>query len=272
MLKDQLLKEAQNIEASVELDSVFESVELSPEVKANFSTVFEATVKQQAVKLAESHILAIAEKAEEEVEKNKEKAEEDAEKKISESTSKFIDYVAEKWLKENQIAVDRGIKSDLFESMFAGLKELVVEHNVELPEESVDVVAEMEEALAEEQAQTARLFTERQELEAELSGMKRERLIEKSTADLTESQRDKVTSLVEGLEFSDTFDAKLTSIVEMVKSTKAKDTSINEGINNTEDDAAKLNFITEEAKPDNKDTKASSSSMAAYAAAATRLS
>lgn len=267
MLKDQLLKEAQNIEASVELDSVFESVELSPEVKANFSTVFEATVKRQAVKLAESHIQAIAERAEQEVEKGKEEAEEKAEEKLKESASKFFDYLASEWLQENQIAVDKGIKADLFESMFSGLKELFVEHNVTLPAESVDVVAELEEALAEEQETTAKLFTERAELAAEISGIKRDQMIKESTSELTEAQKDKVAELVEGIEFTDSFGSKLTSIVTMVKGS-VKDTSgaINESvINKTEDDAAKLNFVTEEVK-ENKAEK-TSPNMNAYIAA-----
>ena len=55
MLKEQLLKEAENISATVELDSIFESVNLPDEVKAQFGTVFEMAVKKQAVALAESH-------------------------------------------------------------------------------------------------------------------------------------------------------------------------------------------------------------------------
>lgn len=267
MLKDQLLKEAQNIETSVELDSVFESVELSPEVKANFSTVFEATVKRHAVALAESHIQTIAEKAEEEVEKNKEEAEEKAEEKLKESASKFFDYLAGQWLQENQLAVDKGIKADLFESMFVGLKDLFVEHNVSIPEESVDVVAELEEALAEEQETTARLFAERNELTESISSIKRDQMIKESTAELTESQKDKVAELVEGISFTESFGSKLTSIVTMVKGS-VKDTSgtiTESAINKTEDDAAKLNFVTEEVKED-KSAK-TSPNMSAYIAA-----
>lgn len=273
MLKEQLLEEAQNIDASVELDSVFESVELSPEVKANFSAVFEATVKAHAVKLAESHILTIAEKAEVEVEKNKEEAETKAEKKLEESASKFFDYLAKEWLTENQIAVDKGIKADLFESLFAGMKDLFVEHNVTLPAESVDVVAELEEALAEEQAQTANLFESNTALTAEVAGMKRAKLIEESTRELTESQKEKVSDLVEGVTFSDSFSGKLSAIVEMVKaSNKEVQKPITEStdINNSEDDAAKLNFVTEAVEEKDKQP-VQSSSMAAYTAAATRL-
>lgn len=272
MLKEQLLEEAKNLDASVELDSVFESVELSPEVKENFSVVFEATVKNKALQLAESHIQAIAEKAEKEVEKNKEEAEEKAEKELKESASKFFDYLAGEWLAENQLAVDKGIKADLFESMFSGLKELFVEHNVSLPAESVDVVAELEEALAEEQAQTAALFESNNALTAEVAGMKRAKLIEESTRELTESQKEKVASLVEGTEFSDSFSGKLNSIVSMVVASTKSAQTITESadINNIEDDAAKLNFVTEAVEETNK-TATQSPSMNAYTRAATRL-
>ena len=68
MLKEQLLAEAQNLDTPVELDSIFESVELSDDVKATFTTVFEQAVKAGAAKLAESHITQIAERSDELVE------------------------------------------------------------------------------------------------------------------------------------------------------------------------------------------------------------
>lgn len=244
MLKEQLLKEAQTIEASVALDSIFESVELSPDVKANFSTVFEATVKQEAVKLAESHILAIAEKAEEKVEEEKEKAKDEAEKDLTEKASKFLDHLAKEWLTENKLAVEKGIKSELFESMLGGLKELFVEHNVVVPEESVDVVAEMEEELCEQKDETARLFEELNKRDAYINYVQREVAINESTRELTESQKEKVSSLIEGMEYSDAFGDKLSAIVEMVKGS-TKEESISEDINTIDTEAAGLNFISE---------------------------
>lgn len=269
MLKDILLNEAQNIEASVALDSIFESVELSPEVKAKFETVFEATVKKHAVALAESHIQKIAEKAEEEVEKNKEEADEKAEKKLSENAARFLNHVAKEWLAENQLAVDRGIKADLFESMFSGMKELFVEHNVVVPEESVDVVAEMEEELAEQKQETARLFEEVSMRDNYINYVQREVAVNEAVAGLTEVQKEKVSSLTEGMEYSDEFSSKLGAIVEMVKGSVEK-TAVNESINTVDNDAVGLNFITEEheAEPAPKQT----SMMDAYVAQAARLS
>ena len=245
MLKEQLIAEAQKIDASVALDSIFESVNISPEAKETFGTVFEATVKQHAVKLAESHIAKIAEKAEEEVEKNKEEAEEKAEKKIAEQASLLIDHLAKEWLTENKLAVDKGIKAELFESMLGGLKELFVEHNVVVPEESVDVVAEMEEELQEHKEESARLFEELNKRDAYINYVQREVALSESTKDLTESQKEKVSALVEGMDYSDAFSSKLSAIVEMVKKSNKDESTITEGINTPDTEAAGLNFVTE---------------------------
>lgn len=250
MLKEQLMTEAQNIDVSVALDSIFESVNISPEARETFGTVFEATVKQQAIKLAESHIESIAEKAEEKVAKAKEEAEEKAEKDIQESVARFLDHLGKEWLAENKLAVDRGIKADLFESVMGGMKELFVEHNVVIPEEAVDVVAEMEEELAEQKQETARLFEEVTKRDAYINYVQRETVLGEATRELTESQKEKVSSLVEGMEYSDSFPAKLDAIVNMVKGSITESGSnekpITEGaINTHEDDAAALNFVSE---------------------------
>lgn len=250
MLKEQLMTEAQNIDVSVALDSIFESVNISPEARETFGTVFEATVKQQAIKLAESHIESIAEKAEEKVAKAKEEAEEKAEKDIQESVARFLDHLGKEWLAENKLAVDRGIKADLFESVMGSMKELFVEHNVVIPEEAVDVVAEMEEELAEQKQETARLFEEVTKRDAYINYVQRETVLGEATRELTESQKEKVSSLVEGMEYSDSFPAKLDAIVNMVKGSITESGSnekpITEGaINTPEDDAAALNFVSE---------------------------
>lgn len=250
MLKEQLMTEAQNIDVSVALDSIFESVNISPEARETFGTVFEATVKQQAIKLAESHIETIAEKAEEKVAKAKEEAEEKAEKDIQESVARFLDHLGKEWLAENKLAVDRGIKADLFESVMGGMKELFVEHNVVIPEEAVDVVAEMEEELAEQKQETAHLFEEVTKRDAYINYVQRETVLGEATRELTESQKEKVSSLVEGMEYSDSFPAKLDAIVSMVKGSITESGSnkkpITEGaINTPEDDAAALNFVSE---------------------------
>ncbi|QEM42392.1 prohead core protein [Klebsiella phage EI] len=268
MLKELLMTEAQTIDAKVELDSIFESVELSADVKAKFETVYETAVKAAAVKLAESHIEKIATLAEEKVEEEKEKAE----KKITESAAKFLDHVAKEWLAENKLAVDRGIKADLFESMVVGLKDLFVEHNVVVPEDAVDVVAELQEEIAEQKAETARLFEEVNMRDAYINYVQRETAMNEATRDLTESQKEKVISLTEGLEYSDAFGTKLAAIVEMVQSSAEASAIVESAdINTIDKDAEGLNFTVEAVEPE-ETPKQSGGLMAAYVASAARIS
>lgn len=268
MLKQDILKEAEKLQdISVELDSIFEAVELSEDVKAQFSTVFEATVKSKAAALAESHIEALTQYAETQVAEIQEAAEEKAYTELSESVSKFMDHLSEKWLEENKLAVTNGIKADLFESMFSGIKELVIEHNVVLPEESVDVVAEMEEEMEEQRVQLQELFNEKVALKEENIGLKRAGIVKEATLDLTESQKEKVQGLIEGISFDDKFSTTLTSIVEMVvKSSPVKEADdLQEGIN-TVDDNDGLNYTPEVIKEEKQ-----SDPMDIYTRAAKRL-
>ncbi|QDH49198.1 prohead core protein [Pantoea phage Phynn] len=216
MLKEQLLAEAQELDSAVELDSILESVQLSDEVKSNFTTVFEQAVKAGAVKLAESHINQISERADELVEAQVEQRSTEIENRLYEDANKYFDHIAEEWLKENKEAVTRDIKADLFESMIMGMKELFVEHNVIVPEDQVDVVEELEDELAENQAEVSRLFESNQALTGTINSMKRESAIAEATKNLSETQIEKVTSLIEGLQYSDKFESKLGAIVEMV--------------------------------------------------------
>ncbi|QGZ15522.1 prohead core protein [Acinetobacter phage AB-Navy97] len=255
MLKEQLLKEAQEIEVSVELDGIFESVELSEEMQQNFKTVFEAAVKKNAATLAEAHITQIAEKADERVNEAVEERSKAIEAKLVECADKLFEHTAKEWLAENKVQVERGIKADLFESMFEGLKALVVEHNVVLPEESVDVVTEMEEELQEHKEENSKLFSALTEAQDELKTLKREIAVNEATSELTESQKEKVHGLIEGLEYGDAFEAKLQAIVEMATTTKQPATIVestsdtNEAeINNTNSEADGLNYIVEEHK------------------------
>ncbi|AAQ17885.1 gp22 prohead core scaffold protein [Aeromonas phage Aeh1] len=218
-IKDQLLSEAKNITLGVELDSIFESVELAPEVKAKFSTVFESVVKQHAVTLAESHVAQIAEEADRLVEeKSAEKVEQ-----LSEQVNKYFDHLVETWMEENKIAVDNGIKVQMFESLLGSMKAVFVEHNVSVPEESVDVVAEMEEELREARNELNGALDKVSELKESIVTIKRDQVVAEATKDLTEIQKGKVMSLSEGIAFGDTFADKLTAIVEMVSAVKPQE-------------------------------------------------
>lgn len=217
MLKDQLLAESKTIDTEIKLDGIFEGVELTESTKSKFEIVFAESVKKRALQLAESHIKDIAEKADEKVEDEVEKKTKEKEEKLKETCDKFFEHLATEWLKENTVAIDRSIKADLFESIMVGMKGLFVDHNVIIPESAVDVVAELEESLEETKTEASKLFDQLQESKAETVALKRSTMLEKATVGLTESQKEKVSDLIEGVEFDDKFEAKLTAMVEMAQ-------------------------------------------------------
>lgn len=213
-LKDQLLSESKNLDTPVELDSVFDNIELNEDTKTKFSAVFESAVKARALTLAESHIEAIAARSEELVEARVE--EEVAE--INESVNTYFDHLVESWKEENKVALESGMKVDIFESLMGSLKAVFVEHNIEVPTESVNVVTEMEAELAESAEELNKVVKSNKQLREENNALKMADSVKTATANLTESQKEKVATLVEGLKFDDKFQAKLDAIVEMVES------------------------------------------------------
>lgn len=240
------MQEAKEITASVELDSIFaESQNLSEETKAEFKTVFEEAVKKHAIALAESHINAIAEKADALVESTVETKMTEHDETLTKMIESYLDHIAKEWLSENIMEVHKGIKSDLFESMFVELKRVFVEHNVTIPDESVDIVAEMEDELAESKSEITSLFTQLTESKKELNTLNKERLTEAKVKNLTESQKEKVYSLVEEIEYNDKYEGKLDAIVKMAESKK-----LEEAVKQTQEpkqtqeltEAEKLNF------------------------------
>lgn len=216
-IKDQLLAESRELNTAVELDSVFESVELSEDVKTKFSAVFESAVKARALTLAETHIQAISERADELVEA---RVEEEV-TEINESVNNYFEHLVESWKEENKVALENGMKADLFESLMASMKAIFVEHNVEIPSESVDVVAELEAEIQESNVELNKLVKTNQSLKEELNARKMESAVKAATADLTESQKEKVATLAEGMKFDDKFQGKLEAIVEMVAAKKS---------------------------------------------------
>lgn len=262
MLKDQLLEEAKKIEFLDEVDQILESVELlSPEVREKFETVYTQALKANAVKLAESHINKIAERADELVESKVAEAKDAVEKQLYEDADKFLNHLGEKWLAENAVAITHNIKADLCESLVTNLKDVFLSHNVVVPEESVNIVEELDEALKEEKEKTAELFNSKLQLESEIKEIKREHAVMEQTRDLTETQKEKVVSLIEGLDYSESFETKLGVIVEMVSKQKEKQSTISESLNT---DADKLSVIKESEVPQKENKKPVDDNVAMY--------
>jgi AcrR family transcriptional regulator len=183
------------------VDSVKESIEamfagsdLSEEFKENATTIFEAAV---SLRLKEE----IARLEEEYEEKYKEEAASVVES-LSNSLDEYLNYVAEQWMEENKLAIERGIRNEIAESFLSGLKNLFVEHNVHIEDEEVDIISEMALQLEETEAALNESEATNAALTKKLDEAKIANIFESHKSGLTETQAEKLLALSEGIEYS----------------------------------------------------------------------
>lgn len=214
-IKDQLLNESKKIVVETDaLSKALEGVQLSEGIKDTLAEVFQAKVQTESARLAESHIEQIAAQSEALIE-------EAAVAKTAALVStidSYFEHLTEQFMDENKVAIESGIKSQMTESLLVALKEAFVSHNVHVPEESIDVVAEMESELTEARDEINTLLTKNSALTESLQVQERGTIIAEAIKDLTVVQQEQVLSLSEGISFgkSDQFKTRVESLVEMV--------------------------------------------------------
>jgi hypothetical protein len=131
-------------EVSESFESIFEGMEISEEFKSKISLVFEAAVHEAA----ETKVAEITANLEEEFAAQLEESVSEAMEEVVENLNNYLDYIVSEWMEENAVAIESGIKVQMAESLMDGLKELFYEHNVDIDDTTVDVVADLEEEIA----------------------------------------------------------------------------------------------------------------------------
>jgi len=182
--------------------------ELSEDFKTKATVIFENAVATKVAEEKEALEEAYVEKLEEEVKK----IEEDFEEKID----SYLTYVAEEWVKENKLAIEQGIQVEIAENFLKGMKTLFEESYVEIPENKVDIVAEMAEELEKKRTSLDEAMNMNIELQHELLEMKKMNIVKECTDGLADTQVDKVKDLVEMIEYEDDeqFSTRVKDIVE----------------------------------------------------------
>jgi len=194
---DEVVEEVVEVESTIE--SIFEGTELSDEFKNNIKLVFEAAVNEEVATKTES----LKEELEEKLETELSEAIENRMKDVVENVDKYLDYVVSEWMEENKIAVEAGIKVEMAESLLGGLKDLFNEHNIEIDEDTFDVVDSLEKQVAELEEGSNGLVNENIELKAAISAMKAEKVFESMTDGLSENQVERFKVLSEKLDVED---------------------------------------------------------------------
>ena len=206
--KEAIEKRLASISVKEDVDALVEGEDLSEEFKAKASTIFEAAVK--------SKIRPEVERIE--LEKTQEIAEEHEAFKteLAEKVDGYLDYVVQEWMKENELAIERGLKGEIAEDFITGLKALFEEHYIDVPDEKYDILESQAQKIEELEGklnETIGKLTEKKQSE---NALVRESVIKEVSSDLAETQSEKFASLVEDVEFTDkdSFVEKLNTLKE----------------------------------------------------------
>jgi len=184
---------AGDVNVAEDVAAMFSGEDLSEEFTTKASTIFEAAVVSKVNELLETVTVDL----EAEMEVAKEEIAEDMAGKLD----SYLEYVAEEWMKENELAVEQGIRAEIQENFMKGLKDLFVENYIEVPEEKVDLVDELAGKIEELEQSVNEEMEKSIGLKKELTEAKVEIILGKVSDGLTESQAIKLASLAEGVEF-----------------------------------------------------------------------
>jgi len=214
------------IEIEDDLEKISEALELSEENSEKARTIFKAAVTSKVAEIKEELDSTYSENLKTSVEKVK--------GDLSEAVDKYLSYCAEEWTKENELAIERGLRSEMTDNFIDGLKTLFVEHYVEVPEDKYNVIDELANRLDEMEEKLDGEVQKNMDVVAENDQLKRGNVIREACNDLTESQTEKMVSLAEGVDFTSAED--FSDKVEELKNAYfpkdeniAEDTKVEEG-------------------------------------------
>ena len=199
----------QDIDITADVEALVDGEELSEEFKEKAATIFEAAVKsktrEEVTRIVEEQQIAIAE----EVNEYKEA--------LAEKVDQYLDYVVEEWMKENELAIERGLKGEIAEDFISGLKQLFEDHYIDVPDEKYDVLEAQSEKIAELEEQLNNIMEQNIEMKGVNSELVREQVITEVASDLTSTEIEKFASLVEDVEFTseDSYRSKLDTLKEL---------------------------------------------------------
>ncbi len=181
------------IEIDDDLSAISEALELSEENAEKAKTIFKAAVSSKVQEVSETLRVQYSEELKTTVETVK--------GDLAEAVDKYLTYCAEEWTKENELAIERGLRSEMTENFIEGLKTLFVEHYVDVPEDKYNVIDELANRLDEMESKLDGEVQNNMDITEELETLKRVNVISAASSDLTDSQKEKLSSLAEGVEY-----------------------------------------------------------------------
>ena len=188
---EETVEEKIDIEADV--NALLGGEELSEEFKEKAKTVFEAALNSKVAELKEDLQASYDEKLAEEVESTK--------AALAERVDQYLEYVAEEWFVENELAIEHGLKTELTESFLGGMKSLFEEHYVQIPDDKYDVLESMVEKLDDMETKLNEQIEKNISLNGRLAESVADGILDQVSDGLAATQKEKLASLSESVEF-----------------------------------------------------------------------
>ena len=206
--KEAIEEKIKSINVKEDVDALVAGEDLSEEFKDKAATIFEAAVKSkirsEVVRMEEGYAVAL------------EEATETIKEELSVKVDDYLGYVVEEWMKENELAIERGLKGEIAEDFISGLKQLFEDHYIDVPDEKYDVLEAQSEKIAELEEKLNGMIEENVEKKKVVESLTREQITSEVSHDLAATEVEKFKSLTEDVDFvtEDSFRAKLDTLKE----------------------------------------------------------
>ena len=215
-----------------DVTALLQGEELSEEFQEKARTIFETAITAKVAEVKEALEARYSEVLAEEVE--------DIKKELNERVDSYLEYVAEEWFTENQLAVEAGLKTEMTESFLTGMKSLFEEHYVTIPEEKYDVLESMVEKLDDMETKLNEQIEKNVSLNKRLAESVADGIVDQVSEGLAQTQKEKLASLAESVEFEseESYREKLETLKESYFPSKgvspsAKKENISEGVDSS---------------------------------------
>ena len=228
-----LKKEDLEIDIKEDIEAITNGEDLSDDFKTKASTIFEAAVTAKVISEVNQRV--------DELETNYNiemtEAKEEHLSTITEKVDGYLNYVTEEWMKENELAVEKGIRSELVEDFMTGLKNLFTEHYIDIPEEKVDLVDDLFEKVEELEQKLDESINTSVDIKKELAEYKKAETLREVSEDLADTEKEKLGKLADGIDFEDK--SQYSEKLEVIKENyfpKQQSETITEELENTEEE------------------------------------
>jgi len=196
------------IDLSADVAALTEGEDLTEEFKEKAATIFEAAVVSRLNEELDRVHTEYAQALSEQVESVK--------ASLAEQVDEYLTYAVQEWMGKNEIAIETGLKSEIAESVVAGLKKVFVENHIEVPEEKTDIISEMVTELDSMEAKLNEQIDKNVSLTREVGAFVKNGIVSEISEGLAATEKEKLAGLAEGVEFEDeeSFRSKIETLKE----------------------------------------------------------